>query len=181
MSNETKQRKIQLAVVKITKNEIDAALATGNTHAKFTNRGVQKRLMKNQEKVKREQERREAHLRQLNKHRAQLAAQHTARLKREAEGEALRQQQAQRLAAADVAPVKPPVIEEIKLSPPQENFESVVEETNISEKVQKIIDGGDGYAIGVETSIAFINEPTVAEDGIVIDSAAPDTSFMLKD
>lgn len=42
--------------VKITKKQVDAALAAGNTHAKFQNKGVQKRLMKNQAKIKRQQD-----------------------------------------------------------------------------------------------------------------------------
>lgn len=80
MSNETKQRKVQIAVVKITKNEIDAALAAGNTHAKFTNRSVQKRLLKNQAIVKREQERRENQIRMMNKHREKLSNENISRM-----------------------------------------------------------------------------------------------------
>lgn len=48
-------RVAKVAEVKITKKGVDAALAAGNTHAKFMNKGVQKRLMKNQEKIRRAQ------------------------------------------------------------------------------------------------------------------------------
>lgn len=55
------------AQVKITKKQIDETLAAGIRHAKFQNKGVQKRLMKNQEKVLRQQERRETHFKTMHK------------------------------------------------------------------------------------------------------------------
>lgn len=58
---------VRAATVKITKGQIDQARAHGITHANFTNKGVQKRLMKNQERIRREQERRENATKKLNK------------------------------------------------------------------------------------------------------------------
>lgn len=59
---------IKLVNVKITKGQVDEAVAAGITHAKFKNKGVQKRLVKQQQKLRREQERREAHFKLVNKH-----------------------------------------------------------------------------------------------------------------
>jgi hypothetical protein len=58
----------KLLNTKITKGQVDEAVAAGITHAKFRNKGVQKRLMKNRAKVQREQDRREAHFKLVNKH-----------------------------------------------------------------------------------------------------------------
>lgn len=56
MTKSTKARTPKVADVKITKKQVDAAIAAGNTHAKFMNKGVQKRLLKNQEKIRRAQQ-----------------------------------------------------------------------------------------------------------------------------
>lgn len=60
---------------KITKKQIDEALAQGKTHAKFTNKSVQRRLLKNQEKIRRAQQLRENQYKRLRK--AQEAAKNT--------------------------------------------------------------------------------------------------------
>lgn len=52
---------------KITKAQVDEAIKMGATHAAFRNKGVQKRLMKNQAKVLRDQERRENHYKLMKK------------------------------------------------------------------------------------------------------------------
>lgn len=49
-----------VGTIKITKGEVDKTLELGITHAKFRNKGVQKRLMKNQAKVHRENDKRKA-------------------------------------------------------------------------------------------------------------------------
>ncbi|BAW18989.1 hypothetical protein [Ralstonia phage RP12] len=75
-------RQVNIATSKITKGQIDEALAAGVTHAKFHNKGVQKRLKKNQEKVRREQERRNNHYHLVNKRNAEaLAARQAAQAK----------------------------------------------------------------------------------------------------
>jgi hypothetical protein len=63
---------VTVATTKITKKEVDAALAAGNTHAKFKNKGVQKRLIKNQEKIRRQQALREQQINRANKDRARM-------------------------------------------------------------------------------------------------------------
>lgn len=52
-------RTIIVAAEKITKNEVDKALAEGKTHVKFTNNKVQRRLLKEQARIRRQQEIRE--------------------------------------------------------------------------------------------------------------------------
>ena len=67
-------RTVVVAAEKITKNEVDKALAEGKTHVKFTNNKVQRRLMKEQARIRRQQEIRE------NKYKAaQKAAANTRR------------------------------------------------------------------------------------------------------
>lgn len=67
MNQNTNKRAPVIATVKITKNEVNAALAAGNTHASFKNKGVQRRLLKNQEIVRKEQERKETAARHRTK------------------------------------------------------------------------------------------------------------------
>lgn len=62
-------RHVTVSTTKITKKEVDAALAAGNTYAKFKNKGVQKRLIKNQEKIRRQQALREQQINRANKER----------------------------------------------------------------------------------------------------------------
>lgn len=61
--NTSTKQTVKAANVKITKNQVDQAMAAGITHANFTNKGVQKRLKKNQEKVKRNRELQQAMMR----------------------------------------------------------------------------------------------------------------------
>lgn len=63
---------VKPAPVKITKKQVDAALAAGQRHAQFLNKGVQKRLKKNQQKLMREQLLREQIYRKQAKERAAL-------------------------------------------------------------------------------------------------------------
>ncbi|BAW19277.1 hypothetical protein [Ralstonia phage RP31] len=74
-------RQVNIATSKITKGQIDEALAAGVTHAKFMNKGVQRRLKKNQEKVRREQERRNNHFHLVNKRNQQMKEQRAAQAK----------------------------------------------------------------------------------------------------
>lgn len=67
MNKKTQPRQIKIAEDKITKKQIDQALAEGKTHAKFTNKSVQRRLLKNQEKIRRAQQLRENQQKRLNK------------------------------------------------------------------------------------------------------------------
>lgn len=72
----TVAREISVSTTKITKKEVDAALAVGNTHAKFKNKGVQKRLIKNQEKIRRQQALREQQAKRSQKERARMQQAH---------------------------------------------------------------------------------------------------------
>lgn len=67
MNTRTAFRKIVPAVEKITKKEVDSALAAGNTHAQFKNRKINKRMLKIQEKVRRAQEIRENKVKKENR------------------------------------------------------------------------------------------------------------------
>jgi hypothetical protein len=69
-------RQVSIATDKITKKQVDEAIAAGNTHAKFRNKGVQKRLAKNQEKIRRAQNLREQEVRRINKDRARMQSAH---------------------------------------------------------------------------------------------------------
>lgn len=60
-------RTIVISAEKITKGEIDKALADGKTHVKFKNKGVQKRMLKQQQQIRRKQELRENKAKALNK------------------------------------------------------------------------------------------------------------------
>lgn len=60
-------RPVVVAAEKITKGEIDKALAEGTTHVKFKSHKVQRRMMKQQEKIRRQQEIRENRTKALNK------------------------------------------------------------------------------------------------------------------
>lgn len=53
--------------IKITKKQVDEVLAKGITHANFTNKNVQRRLLKNQEKVRRAQALRENFQKKISK------------------------------------------------------------------------------------------------------------------
>lgn len=70
-----KNAKSNAPKLKITKKQVDAVLAQGITHANFTNKSVQRRLMKNQAKVARAQQLRENQSKRLQK--AKKAAEST--------------------------------------------------------------------------------------------------------
>ncbi len=67
MNTRNNSRTIVAASERITKKQIDETLAAGNTHARFTSRKVNKRLIKNKEKILRAQEVRENKLKRENK------------------------------------------------------------------------------------------------------------------
>ena len=78
-------RKIVIANDKITKKQINQAIAEGNTFAKFTNKGVQKRLLKQQGRIQRQQELREQKVKQYTKKITAAAQQRVDEKKRAAE------------------------------------------------------------------------------------------------
>ena len=67
MNSNPAPRRIVVAAEKITKNEVDKALAEGKTHVKFKSHKVQRRLLKEQEKIRRKQEIRENQTKALAK------------------------------------------------------------------------------------------------------------------
>jgi hypothetical protein len=76
--NNTSPRKIVISDEKITKKQIDQTIAAGKTFAKFTNKGVQKRLLKQQEKIARQQELRENKVKLYTKKIAEATKQRAA-------------------------------------------------------------------------------------------------------
>lgn len=68
----TQKRTAVVAIERITKGQVDQAIKSGITHAKFKNKGVQKRAQKEQERIKRSQERRDRHYATIAKRTKQM-------------------------------------------------------------------------------------------------------------